>query len=73
MPRRGPPATFGSSLMSRSRFAPFLLVALLAAGCGGDSADPSTTAAVAPGAGTDVLRSGSYAKTLTFTLSTTQP
>jgi len=55
VPRRGPPATFGSSLMSRSRFAPFLLVALLAAGCGGDSADPSTTAAAAPGAGTDVL------------------
>ena len=55
MPRRGPPATFGSYLMSRSRFAPFLLVALLAAGCGGESADPSTTAAAAPGSGTDVL------------------
>src|SRR3954453_13468506 len=38
--------------MQRSSFAPLLLVALLAAGCGGDGTDPASTAA--PGSGTDV-------------------
>src|SRR3954454_4577654 len=40
-------------LMQRSSLAPFLLTALIAAGCGGDASDNASTAA--PGSGTDVL------------------
>src|SRR3954454_8442197 len=40
-------------LMQRSSLAPFLLTALIAAGCGGDASD--TASSGAPGSGTDVL------------------
>jgi photosystem II stability/assembly factor-like uncharacterized protein len=41
--------------MSRSRLTPFLLLAALAAGCGGDSAASDSATTAAAGSGTDVL------------------